>query len=478
MNGFKLSISFLVLISSVDAACKIVYYRSEPDNHFLLRQDVRADECSYSSVIQSLRNQGLAPGEIHSVFKLDNNSVLVYDLDDDVKSVWDDDYELTWEPISAERLPETGALELLEPEGKPEPVAWNAKPMASLPEPPVMYPESLDYDPWASMKMDDLTLPEFTWNDVSDWYPTAAADGPTFDDDLPTPGASGPISRASELYDATPTASAIGKIGLPNLGGVTCYANSLLQCLYHIPQFRERLGEAVTSLKLKDETLAGSMNAIFKDIEASVKPSEDKMFAFVSSICDKLNRTVSVCNDEGHWVQSDSAEVLTAIFEYLNVELLPEPKPLQVQLGQGWLDDIFGLINAETRVTHEGTTSKMVRSEYMLTLKASPEALNQFMMMFDDIANASELQAMASVGVPLEREQLQFISQVEDSMVRMKLGAMISELLRPDETVGEEGKVYETITKSFTKLPSCLFINFSRSGFGYRLSNAIDFPMR
>jgi hypothetical protein len=81
----------------------------------------------------------------------------------------------------------------------------------------------------------------------------------------------------------------------------------------------------------------------------------------------------------------------------------------------------------------------------MMTLKAPQKALIQQQEMWEDFEKVAEFEAFESYGIPLSFAQKQKIREVEDAMVRINIHEMIKELLVPDDTIAEDGKVLHQI---------------------------------
>lgn len=478
MNGFKHLLSLLILASSVEAmdlapsvkpGCRIYGYRSESDTnmHFMLKKVVEATDCSYNTVVQTLRDNDISLCDDHTLFLLNDTSVMLIEFDDDEKSAWDDEYEKTWTPIQETEIPDIEGMVVLGPFNEIAPVRASNIPFVTLPDLPKtnQYDFSTtvpDYDPWVSMTVPEYPLDEKSLMEI---FGDLSLYG-----DLPVPG-EGPTSGPTEdLPQALPV-----KVGLPNLGAVTCYANSLLQCLVSVPSFYDRLYEACLNLQLTNETLGGSMFVILRNMKAGIVPSNQELLDFLSSVYADLKGTINICDESVNFIQSDSAEVLAAIFEFLTVNLIPPEQRPFITLDGGAIDDIFGLLVTDTRVSHTGNVQKHSRSEYMLTLNASSEVLAQLDSMQDQLEIVNALAMFAAQGADVGYYEA--AQQIDNVLMRANLEEMIMSSLFPDETVSE-GQVMETITKSFNKLPPFLFINYSRSGYGYRIGNPIDFPMK
>lgn len=155
-------------------------------------------------------------------------------------------------------------------------------------------------------------------------------------------------------------------IGLLNISSRTCYMNTFIQILYHIPEFIERLRYYSTNLgtQVNPETVEGSLLTVFElmDDNALDKRStvpHKNLWKFLQNL-NQARPHADLIEYQGHRAglyQMDSLEVLQFLLEHLNDCLTTHTNPI---LGSVF-DSLFKISIEHTVTSHiSGTVNAAV----------------------------------------------------------------------------------------------------------------------
>ena len=279
-----------------------------------------------------------------------------------------------------------------------------------------------------------------------------------------------------------PTLDKAKKVGLINHDSKTCYANSLIQCLYHVPHFYYRLGTATKKLDLGEDTVPGALWTIFKDMAAGNVPVEDKMTDLITVMNEYLS-AAGLLREGDRFYQNDSAEILTELIEHLNEVLVFGSRPALMP-NVGLFDDLFGITYHETRKNIDGhVTMDQLITQNMIKVVADP-AIIEKQTSKDQVELRTRLEVFEQLGQtegglsPEEGKAYAELKGTLDDLEELDLQGLIISTAAIGESRNTQGIVMEEQQSTIIKLPPYLFINFSRSGHEYRLDNPIGFPLK
>lgn len=276
------------------------------------------------------------------------------------------------------------------------------------------------------------------------------------------------------------------RVGLININDKTCYANAFIQCLHHNPRFTFILEQAVRQKGLNPaHSIAAAMwdiMRIMKTMHGEERPSENQMAGFINL----MNRDLGIeLKQEELFIQSDSSEVLSKLLEQLNLDLALGRNPI---LGtSGILGDLFG-IESQLKITNhrdDSRSSTTLESTMMMLVSPSAEVVEfnsnvDVDQLFGDLQFQREALKNPDLYDISKETATKRIAELEAQIPvfdGIRLTDLIPTLIQEDQTL--DGLELVTSTKrSYQKLPPYLFLGLDRSGYGRRILNPLEFPLR
>jgi len=269
----------------------------------------------------------------------------------------------------------------------------------------------------------------------------------------------------------TPVMDVARKVGLVNVSLKTCYLNAGLQCLYHVPEFLERLSTVCIARDFNIYSIPGALwSALFTMANKGISPSSEIMLNLVMRINEKRkHKDLALIGTLGlELSQNDSSEILRFVLDQLNTEVsVTGTNPL---VKNGIFDDLFKIrMQIKTESMLDGDTRYQDADSNMFLLVPDMEVSFE--------AEKIRQTRMENLKGLLKPE---YVQQVVPGLRELSLTGLLNDALNNDLTYDYDSgtPVLRTkVTRELLQLPPYLFISVDRAGFVARLNNQLDFPI-
>jgi len=297
-------------------------------------------------------------------------------------------------------------------------------------------------------------------------------------------------------------------VRLNNVKAKTCYLNSLLQCLYHIPEFTDRL-ERLVQLEDK-ETISGTLNTVFNVMKKCANHQAPSL-SLMEKLVLRINAEKHDLAEQGILRQSDSSEVLRFLLDHLN-SVLTKGGNLMIQTSV--FDDLFAFRIVRKTYSHRSSTTRFelldgnvmllrpseeianathvqprqpkpvvakVTSAMLEKVKAflvqQPSLINCMQDRYPEVYSALQAEENDASYVPSVEKR---VVELATALPELSLLGMIAASLKEDTTMDTSTDLHvlaTTTTPLLLRLPPYLFLAVDRAPSRFRINNPITFPI-